>query len=332
MPNAFLTTQPIQGNFQVTALNLGSVSVVLGNVLAAGSQLVRVSQDFLASGTFNVPAGVTEIIAEMCGGGGGGAGGAGGITVAGARNGSGGGAGGGGAPYSRFVVPVLTDTSFSVTIGPGGAGGTGGAIATSGNVGFIGGPSGLTGNVTGRTIGTPGSSGGERGRLNTDVTQQYCSPGGSVSFTIDTLGVPRNNDGPGSAPGTGGNGGRNPFVAQSGLATAGFNTGGVLAKLGARGGGIFSGGTHEAGGSGGGGGPGGSLIVNSVAGNGGNGGAGGGTTGGAGVAAVGAPLANSGSGGSGGGAGGNGSTTPGIGAAGVAGASGWVRLSYYVIA
>lgn len=77
------------------------------------------SQTFLSSGTFVAPAGVEVVRVLLVGGGGGG------------YNDVDGGGGGGGEIVDRFV-PVTPGTSYSITIGPGGAPASNGTNSTFG--------------------------------------------------------------------------------------------------------------------------------------------------------------------------------------------------------
>ncbi len=80
------------------------------------------SQEFTASGTFNVPTGVTAVWVTMIGGGGGG----GGVNSIFGTNLFGGG-GGGGECCERLMVKVTSGGTVTVTIGAAGPGGTLGA-------------------------------------------------------------------------------------------------------------------------------------------------------------------------------------------------------------
>ncbi len=79
-------------------------------------------REFTESGTFEVPAGVSQIIVELWGAGGGGGGGA--LAGVGMAPGGGGGGGGSGA-YLRASVAVTPGESYLVTVGTGGQGGAG---------------------------------------------------------------------------------------------------------------------------------------------------------------------------------------------------------------
>jgi hypothetical protein len=88
------------------------------------------SQEFLSSGTFTVPAGITTVWVTMCGGGGSGGG-------WGASNGAAG--GGAGAYCIQRPVSVTPGASVTVTIGAGGASVTSGDAGGSAQVGNDGG-------------------------------------------------------------------------------------------------------------------------------------------------------------------------------------------------
>jgi hypothetical protein len=93
---------------------------------------------FSSNGTFNVPAGVTEVLIEMWGAGGGGH-----------TPGGGGGSGG----YWIGLIPVTGINTITLTVGAGGAGGTGStAGGTGGNTGF---------SCTGFNVSTGGGGGGD---------------------------------------------------------------------------------------------------------------------------------------------------------------------------
>lgn len=138
--------------------------------------------EYLANGSFIVPAGVNQINLFGCGGGG--AGGGGGVGAN-----AGGGGGGGGAPILDITLPSVPLDSCTVTIG---AGGTAGGIATIGGDG-----------VATTVIGTnllctfPGGGGGGLGGTNieTNIGSDSMAPGGRA-------GIPN-----GASSGTGGGGG-----------------------------------------------------------------------------------------------------------------------------
>lgn len=87
---------------------------------------------FTSSGSFVPPSGVTSVILVGYGGGGGGASG----TVATGNNNGGG--GGGGAIQGIFIVDVVPNTTYTVTIGAGGTGAAAKGSAGYGNIGTAG--------------------------------------------------------------------------------------------------------------------------------------------------------------------------------------------------
>jgi len=109
------------------------------------SSVVKGSQVFTSSGTFTVPANVTEVVVEVWGGGGGGGG---------PHTASGGGAGGGGAGgYAMKRITGLTPgATIAVTVGTGGS-----SQSTVDTAGFNGNSSsfGAYCSATGGTGGTP---------------------------------------------------------------------------------------------------------------------------------------------------------------------------------
>src|SRR5690606_14648798 len=111
------------------------------------------SQEFITSGNFTVPAGVTSITIEVVGGGGGG-----GI------NGSGGGGGGG---YSLGTFPVTPGNIIPITIGAGGGSGFAGGTTTAGA--FI----QATGGGPGVSVSHPNIGGGGAGGIGSGGTVNY---------------------------------------------------------------------------------------------------------------------------------------------------------------
>lgn len=138
------------------------------------------SQEFLSSGTFTVPAGVTTVWVTMCGGGGSGS-----VNNYISSNIAGGGAG---AYCVKQAVTVTPGASVTVTIGAGGAGvtdaaayqtqtaGNDGSATSFGSLSVSGGTGGLTagndasngvGGANGGGNGLPGqSAGGRPGKLS----------------------------------------------------------------------------------------------------------------------------------------------------------------------
>lgn len=102
------------------------------------------TQTFTADGTYTVPAGVTELLCELVGGGGGGGGGSGGA-----------GQGGGGAAGAKIkcVITVVPGEEINVAVGPGGAGGAPNVNGTAGTASTV-----ETGEAN--AISAPGGGGG----------------------------------------------------------------------------------------------------------------------------------------------------------------------------
>lgn len=318
--------------FEVTVVDTGAANVlfVIGNTdtadgreasfiyaggvwkLLEGALPKTRTQTFTASGTFNVPRGVTRVwVTGYGGGGGGGAGGSSGGNIAYNVGGS----GGGGSIQRTEIVDVTPGDAIAVTIGAGGTAGdpagtgygghggdtTFGALAT-----FPGAGRGIYGAVLASGQGVP------PGASVRPPAGESSTTGGFVITMADFITRP---------PGYGGFGtANNVSIAadRAGKHSDKFHAGGAGGTNGTTAGGFFGGG----GGGGGGGGPGG---AGGAAGNGGNANlAGAGAVGTAGSAAA----ANSGAGGGGGGGGGGGSTVDGLGGAGGAGGSGKLIVSW----
>lgn len=266
-------------------------------------------KEFLADGSWVVPANYTGIaLAIGCGGGGGGGGGCGQNATTGNFTTG----GGGGAAGIQSVAPifVFAEETLTITIGGPGVGGTGGAAATNGSIGGDGGHTSIVRSAT--TIARfHGGRGGQGGiRYTGSGTPLLASGGSRGNFAFPASGTALVNfialPASGNimlSPGDGGPGAPNFYTTRSGDGGyQGFDYNGTAVS--------GSGGLHGAndtssqGGGGGGGGAQGPF------GNGGNGGVGGaGLAGGPpGNGASGSSVsANSGAGGGGGGGGGAGS-------------------------
>lgn len=267
--------------------------------------------NFVASGSWIAPAGVTVLIIRGCGGGGGGGKGA------GANNTTtllpAGGGGGGGSREQTYCLAVVPGTTYTITIGVGGAGAT-----VAGNSGVNGGPS----YVVAGGVRLCEFAGGQGGKGGVTVQAQGGQPFWQ-DHTKDNLYIymPAKGGASGIRINTdinGGNPGSYGFRQASSLTTA--NTQPVNGTDRAQGG--FPGAYHGGGGGGCGGyGP---------DGMGGNGGAGGNATNpGTGVAgSAGSAGSGPGSGGGGGGGGGCGSTGGGSGGNGAAGTDGRITLMW----
>lgn len=135
---------------------------------AAVAGMARGQQQFLASGTFTVPAGVTEVYLTGIAGGGGGGGSDGTSSYSGLAGG-----GGYGLLTLRKKVTVVPGTDYVVTVGAGGAGGAaggsnggaGGATSFGALLSLAGGGggAGAAGTSGGNKYGAGGAPGGEFG-------------------------------------------------------------------------------------------------------------------------------------------------------------------------
>lgn len=280
------------------------------------------SQIFTSSGSFNVPASVTEVTISGIGGGGGGGGGGGAGGF-----GGGGGAGGGGAIYEEYKQTVTPSDTLTVTIGAGGSAGAGGA--GSGSTGGTGGSTTITGTGVNLTLFGSGGGGGGGGNGATGGTGGVSPYANGGTGGTGVGGSGGGGGGAGASKKDGGDGGVAAAAGSGGAGVFGSGGGGDGGGIGATGsGGIggrseftaststagTTGGTSAPGGGGGGGGS--SLAVGGNGGNGAN----------SPVAGT-AAAANSGAGGGGGGGRGNGGGA-GSGATGGAGGSGWLKITW----
>jgi len=171
-------------------------------------------QGFTASGSFQVPAGVTRLRVRAIGGGGGG----GGNTT------QGGGGGGGGGGYAEGVFAVGPGQVLAVTVGAGGAAGANNSGSAAGNNGGGGGASGFGGLLS--------ASGGSGGAGSLAGGQGDSGPGGGGSGgQVNMTGGAGNAGFSGGATGFGGVGGAaagggGGGGASSGLPSAGASPGG----------------------------------------------------------------------------------------------------------
>jgi uncharacterized repeat protein (TIGR02543 family) len=161
-------------------LSLGLVMVSPSGVGAAPA-----SQEFLVSGSFVVPAGVTSIIVEAWG-----AGGAGGGSTDGGRFSGRGGGGGGGGAYVRSTLPVVAGTTLQVVVGAGGMGFVG-ADGADGAASEVWRPS--------ETWPSVSAAGGKGGTANTEGGRP---PGGNGGQAVDSIGDIREPGEDGKAGGT----------------------------------------------------------------------------------------------------------------------------------
>lgn len=153
-----------------------------------------------ASGSFVVPAGVSQIWLSACAGGGGGGGGSGGGTA----NFVGGGGGGGGAGDSvwRQAYAVTPGSTLTITIGAGGTAGT-----TSTGAGTGGGTGGNT-VIAGMTAGTVTLVAGTGGNAGANAASIAGGGAAGAGFPYGQYAQDSYN---GSGGGQGGTGGSTPF-------------------------------------------------------------------------------------------------------------------------
>lgn len=209
---------------------------------------------FTSSGSWTVPAGVTQVWLSGCGGGGGGGNGGAGSTGGTPGWAGGGGGGGAGQPISRQPFAVTPGSTISITIGSAGAGATV-SSSGSGNSGGTGGNTVISGAGWngGTTTTLSGGGGGGGGGFSSTGGTNAGGGGAGSGFPAGSFGNDTTN---GNASGSGGAGASGPFGGGGGAARS--STGGTL-----------GGGAAYGFGAGGGGGSG---VYTSGAGNGGPGG------------------------------------------------------------
>ncbi len=200
---------------------------MLGLCLAPCLPAQLVTNVFNTSGSFLVPAGVTQVTVEAWGGGGGGR-----VSVTTDRR-----AGGGGGAYARSLIPVVPGNSYNYVVGAGGTagdpGGNGGnsswddgslllAIGGTGAFGNTGGSGGAAASSVGNQATFSGGNGGNRGTNNGGG-----GGGGGSAFTNanggnGSAGTTTGTGAGGTGTGAGGAGGVPPSGAgQNGLAPGG---------------------------------------------------------------------------------------------------------------
>lgn len=299
------TIVSVDSSSQVTVSNNASASTS-----GSGSAKLAFTKDLFA--TWTVPAGVTEVLLQLCGGGGGAGAGGGSTGGLGSSNGGGGG-GGEGTPLVSVIMPVTPGDTILMLVAKGGIGGLGnsGAAGAAGEIGhvtmwdlpLVGGSQSTSVFCPGGAAGSPGATssagagGGAGSRLPTKQT------GGSGSSASPT-------NGGGVTPPNGANGVLNEVSFGSSflydkLSASVISGGGIGGRIG--------GGFPQAG-AGGGGGPG----AFNGGGNGGNSDAANGTDG--------ASAPSGGGGGGGGGGARQGSTQ--AGSAGGNGGNGVISITY----
>jgi len=251
---------PIWANFLGTAANPVGLQQIINTIITAvnaGGGTALNGQQFLASGTFTAPAGVSSAWVTIVGGGGAGAGSSNHLT-----NGS----GGGGGSEAAFAVPyaVTPLSSYTVTIGAGGVGVSAGNGGNGGNTLFdvlqvVGGLGGVEG------TNTPTGAGGKGGGANGGAGGAIGNPGatGSIGTAESTnyFGGSGGGGGGNAAAANGGAGGSSGgFSGGAGGSTAASTAGGggggasIYGSGGAGGNGAVNGTSATAYGAGGGGG------------------------------------------------------------------------------
>ncbi len=225
------------------------------------------------------------------------------LTVAGGGGGGTGGGGGGGAGGSRTAsgYTLTVGSSYTVTVGAGGASATSGSNSVFDTITSDGGGRGGTVNVAGTNGGSGGGGGadGAATRSGGTGTSGQGNDGGTNGDTANR-GYPHPSGGGGGAGGTGANGSNSNQGGAGGAGSASSITGTSVTRAGGGGGGVYqnNSSTGGAGGSGGGGvGSNGTTNAGSGTVNSGSGGGGGGLTGtagsgGSGIVILRVPAAN----------------------------------------
>lgn len=165
-----------------------------GNGTWAADSGTYLSQEFTASGSFVVPAGVTvvKILTAGAGGGGGGGGGS------GSGVGGGGGGGGGAGDFQENEYIVTPGETATVTIGAGGTSALGGGVSSAGNQGGTGGTTTITFSTSAWSISTTGGNGGSGGGGST--TSPAAGTNGTF-WSVGTVTAASNNGGGGGGSG-----------------------------------------------------------------------------------------------------------------------------------
>lgn len=198
------------------ASNINTSYFVANTGIVTLSNAVR--QAYLSSTTITIPCGVTSVIVEAWGGGGAGS------TLVSLTNGGG---GGGGGAYSRGVVTVTPQATYSITVGGGGTGTVSGGdfwfntattvMAKGGSGANNDSGTGATGGQAGACVTTSGGttlSGGNGASASGTGITGYAGGGGSSAGTtvVGISAVTGTNTGA-TAPAGGGNGGNGQSAA-----------------------------------------------------------------------------------------------------------------------
>lgn len=181
---------------------LGSGNIVIQSDTI--SSIFANSQTFTASGTFTVPAGVTKVLVEGCGGGG-----AGGGTSSNKFAGS----GGGGSVGGTNVFNVVSGSTMNITIGAGGvgsttSGGNGGTTSISGaiSLNYIGGTGGTVSTASG-SVSLGGNAFGLGGNGGNGLYNSYTGYGGTGLYGVAGGSASFNTAGGSASANTGAGGG-----------------------------------------------------------------------------------------------------------------------------
>lgn len=197
-------------------------------------------QSFTSSTTWTAPAGVTSVNYLVVAGGGGG-----GSAATGVSMGGGGGAGG----LLQGKLTVVPGTTYTVTVGAGGASTTNGGDSTFGSITATGGGAGAGGISSPVLAQNGGSGGGGFGYSGNQKGSGIAGQGfdGGSAGNVDVAG------GGGGSSGVGGSAPTGTVAGSGGPGTVVSITGSAVTYAGGGGGGAYLGQTAGAGGSGGGG-------------------------------------------------------------------------------
>ncbi|MGZ4117439.1 MAG: glycine-rich domain-containing protein [Bacteroidia bacterium] len=201
-------------------------------------------EGFTASGTFNVPAGVTKVLVKVwSAGGGGGAGCSACLPGPMPEGGTGGGAGG----YCEAIVNVTAGSAIPITIGTGGNGGFGdGANGTNGGASSF----GAFVVVQGGNGGIHNSSGALGGFTSTCTCVSNISLSGQLSQSSSQMSTQVCEGGPGGNSPLGGGGGASGAALPFAFIAGKQGTNGAQPGGGGGGGGMYITGNSGAGGFG----------------------------------------------------------------------------------
>lgn len=168
-----------------------TLALALGTLLCFSAAAAPCINGNNASGTCEVPAGMTSLTIASWGGGGGGGG------AAGDSGNLDGGGGGGGGAYCGATFAVVPGASLNVSVGTGGAGGAYQAAGTGGGASAVSGPGVAGMQADGGAPGAPNTLAGAGGNI------AACTATGRVSFSGGNgEGYPFGGGGGGSATST----------------------------------------------------------------------------------------------------------------------------------